>query len=87
MGLSSSVLCLSRAPFHRIVPGVVASPVDQVTLPVTFGPQEKFCTEYMQFEVADFEIAYNVFHGRWALTEFMTIPHYAYFVLMMSCPN
>jgi hypothetical protein len=41
----------------------------------------------MQFEVANFEMAYNVFLGRLALTKFMAIPHYAYLVLKMPCPN
>jgi hypothetical protein len=34
----------------------------------------------MQFEVANFEMTYNVFLGRPTLTKFMTIPHYAYLV-------
>jgi hypothetical protein len=33
--------------------------------------------------VADFEIAYNTFFGRPALTKFMAISHYAYLVLKM----
>jgi hypothetical protein len=41
----------------------------------------------MQFEVADFETAYNAFLGRHALTKFMTVPHYAYLVLKMPGPN
>jgi hypothetical protein len=41
----------------------------------------------LQFEVADFETAYNAFLGRAALTKFMTISHYAYLVLKMSGPH
>jgi hypothetical protein len=41
----------------------------------------------MQFELADFKMAYNAFLGRPALTKFMTIPHYAYLVLKISGPN
>jgi hypothetical protein len=37
MGLSRSLLCPSQAPFHGIVPGAAATPVGQITLPVTFG--------------------------------------------------
>jgi hypothetical protein len=33
--------------------------------------------------VADFEIAYNAFLGRLALTKFMAILHYAYLVLKL----
>jgi hypothetical protein len=54
---------------------------------VTFGTQENFRTEYMQFEVADFEMAYNAFLGRPALTKFMVIPQYAYLVLKMEGPK
>jgi hypothetical protein len=31
----------------------------------------------MQFEVNDFEMTYNAFLERLALTKFMAIPHYA----------
>jgi hypothetical protein len=54
---------------------------------VTFETQENFCTEYMQFEVDNFEMAYMTFLRRPGLTKFMTIPHYAYLVLKMPGPN
>jgi hypothetical protein len=41
----------------------------------------------MQFEVTDFETAYNAFLRRPALTKFMVIPHYAYLVLKIPGPN
>jgi hypothetical protein len=81
MGLSRSLLRTSWAPFHGIVPGAAATPVGQISLPITFGTRENFWTETIQFEVADFETAYNAFLGRLALTKFMAIPHYAYLVL------
>jgi hypothetical protein len=87
MGLSRSALRSSRVPFHRIVPGAAVTPVGQITPPVTSGTPENFRTEYMQFEVADFETAYNAFLGRPALTKFMAIPHSTYLVLKMSGPN
>jgi hypothetical protein len=31
----------------------------------------------MQFEVVDFEMAYNTFLGRPSLTMFISVPHYA----------
>jgi hypothetical protein len=83
MGLSRSLLCPSRAPFHGIVPGAAASSVGQISLPVTFRTQENFCTETVQFEVTDFETTYNAFLGRSALSKFMAILHYAYLVLKM----
>jgi hypothetical protein len=81
MRISSSVLCPSQAPFHRIVLRAAATPISQITLLVTFGTQENFHAECMQLEVANFETAYNAFLGRPALTKFMAIPHYAYLVL------
>jgi hypothetical protein len=83
MGLPRLALRPSRAPFHSIVPRVAVTPISQITLPVTFGSQENFHTENLQFEVADFEMAYNVFLGRPGLTKFMVVPHYAYLLLKM----
>jgi hypothetical protein len=73
----------SQAPFQCIILGVAATPVGQISLPVTFGTQENFRTETIQFEVTDFETAYNAFLGRLALSKFMVIPHYTYLVLKM----
>jgi hypothetical protein len=42
MGLSRSLLCTSRAPFHGIVPGAATMPMGQISLPVTFGAWENF---------------------------------------------
>jgi hypothetical protein len=81
--MSRIALHPSQAPFHEIVPGVAVTPVSQITLPMTFRTRENFHTEYMQFEVADFKMAYNAFLGRPTLTKFMAIPHYAYLVLNM----
>jgi hypothetical protein len=84
MGLPRSALQLCRDPFHGVIPGMSASPIGQITLLVTFRTQENF---YMQFEVANFEMAYNTFLGRHAITKFMAIPHYAYLVLKMLDPK
>jgi hypothetical protein len=86
MELSKSLLCSSRAPFHGIVPGAAVTPVSQIALPVTFGTRENSCTKTIQFEVADFETAYNAFLGRPTFSMFMAIPHYAYLVLKMPGP-
>jgi hypothetical protein len=83
MGLSRSLLHLSRTPFHGIVLGTPTTPIGQISLPVTFGTQENFWTKNIQFEMADFETAYNAFLRQPALTKFMAIPHYAYLVLKM----
>jgi hypothetical protein len=54
---------------------------------VTFGTRENFYAETIQFEVANFETAYNTFLGRLTLSKFMAIPHYAYLVLKMPGPR
>jgi hypothetical protein len=87
MGLSWSLLCPSRAPFYGIVPGAAATPVSQIALPVTFGTQENFRTETIQFEVTNFETVCNAFLGRATLFKFMAIPHYSYLVLKMPGPH
>jgi hypothetical protein len=83
MGLFRSLLHPSQAPFHGIVLGTAMTPVGQITLPVTFRTGENLCTENLQFNFVDFEMAYNAFLGQPALSKFMTIPHYAYLVLKM----
>jgi hypothetical protein len=83
MGLSISLLHPSWAPFHGIVPSEAVTPIGQISLPITFGTWENFCTETIQFEATDFETAYNDFLGWSALCKFMAIPHYTYLVLKM----
>jgi hypothetical protein len=87
MGLPRSALWSSRAPFHGVVPGATATPVGQITLPISFRIRENCHTEYMQLEVADFEMTYNAFLRRHALSKFMAIPHYSYLALKMSGPK
>jgi hypothetical protein len=62
-------------------------PLGQITLPVTFGTQANYQTEFIQFEVADFEASYHAILGRPELTKFMAIPHYSYLLLKMSGPH
>jgi hypothetical protein len=85
MRLSRSLLHPNWAPFHGVVPGVVASPIGQISLPITFRTQD-FCTETIQFEFTDFETVYNILLGHSTLSKFMAIPHYAYLVLKMLGP-
>jgi hypothetical protein len=54
---------------------------------MTFGTQENFCTETIQFEVTNFDTAYNAFLGRLALSKFMAISYYTYLVLKMPRPR
>jgi hypothetical protein len=58
-----------------------------VVLLVTFGEtRENYRTEYIKFEVADFETSDHVILGRPAIAKFMVVPHYTYLVLKMPSP-
>ena len=72
MGLQlAEMITPTSTPFYGIVPGKVAMPLGQITLPVTFGTPSNYRTEFIKFEVA----------------EFMAIPHYPYLLLKMPGPN
>nr|ABA97602.2 retrotransposon protein, putative, Ty3-gypsy subclass [Oryza sativa Japonica Group] len=77
----------SNAPFHGVIPGLSATPLGQITLPITFGARENFRTENVYFEVADFETAYHAILGRPALVMFMAVPHYTYMMMKMPSPR
>jgi hypothetical protein len=84
MGLAiSKMLTPSKAPFYGIIPGNTATPLGSVVLPVTFGMKNNYRTEYIQFEVADFDLSYHAILGRPALAKFMAVPHYVYLLLKM----
>jgi hypothetical protein len=82
------MLTKSTSPFYSIIPGNVAIPLGSVVLPVTFGEtRENYRTEYIKFEVADFETSYLAILGRPAITKFMVVPQYTYLVLKMPSPT
>jgi hypothetical protein len=74
-------------PFYGIVPSKAAMPLGRITLPVTFGTPTNYRTEFIQFEVADFETSYHAILRRPALAKFMAIPHYPYLLLKMPGPH
>jgi hypothetical protein len=81
------MLTKSTSPFYSIVPRNAAIPLGLVVLPVTFGEtRENYRTEYIKFEVADFETSYHAILGRPAIAKFMAVPHYTYLVLKMLSP-
>jgi hypothetical protein len=81
------MLTKSNTPFYSIVPGNAAIPLGSVVLPVTFGEsRDNYRTEYIKFEVADFETSYHAILGRPAIAKFMAVPHYTYLVLKMPSP-
>jgi hypothetical protein len=84
MGLDiTDMLTPSKTPFYGIVPGNLATPLRTVTLPVTFGTRENYRTEYIKFELENFESLYQAILGRPALAKFMAMPHYVYLLLKM----
>jgi hypothetical protein len=88
MGLDfAGLITPTGIPFYGIVPGKAAMPLGQITLPVTFGTQANYQTEFIQFEVADFETSYHAILRRLALAKFMAIPHYPYLPLKMPGPH
>jgi hypothetical protein len=70
-------------PFIGIVPNKAPYPMGRISLPVTFGMEENFRTEYLSFEIADFKSSYHAILGRPVVARFMAIPHYTYLVLKM----
>jgi hypothetical protein len=78
------MLTKSTSPFYGIVPGNAVIPLGSVVLLVTFGEtRENYRTEYIKFEVADFETSYHAILGRPAIAKFMAVPHYTYLLLKM----
>jgi hypothetical protein len=61
-------------------------PLGSITLPVTFGTEENFRTENVQFDVAELNLPFNAIIGRMTLYRLMAIAHYGYLVLKMSSP-
>jgi hypothetical protein len=72
-------------PFFGVGPQPVY-PLGSITLPVTFGTEENFRTENVQFDVAEVNLPFNAIIGRPTLYRFMAIAHYGYLVLKMSSP-
>jgi hypothetical protein len=82
--IPESKLTPSR-PFSGVGPDLVY-PVGTITLPVTFGTEDNFHTENVQFEVAEVNLPFNAIIGRPALYRFMDIAHYGYLVLKIPSP-
>jgi hypothetical protein len=83
----TDMLTKSASPFYGIVPGNAAIPLGSVVLPVTFGEtRENYRTEYIKFEVADFETSYHAILSKPAIAKFVVVPHYTNLVLKMPSP-
>jgi hypothetical protein len=80
----TDMLTKGVSPFYDIVPGTPAIPLGSVVLLVTFGETtENYRTEYIKFEVADFETSYHAILGKPVIAKFMAVPNYTYLVLKM----
>ncbi|XP_066324423.1 uncharacterized protein [Miscanthus floridulus] len=84
MGIDQSCIRSTEAPFHNIVPGKQAMPLEQIDLPVTFRSPTNYRTETLTFEVVGFHGTYHAIlhpgrevHGR---------PNYTYLKLNMLGP-
>ncbi|XP_039815127.1 uncharacterized protein LOC120678028 [Panicum virgatum] len=87
MGYDMTTLVPSDQAFYRFIPGAGSTPVGLVTLPVTFGTQTNYRTEYVNFEVAEFETSYHAILGRPSLAKFMAIPNHTYLLQKMPAPK
>jgi hypothetical protein len=74
-------------PFYGVVPDKAAYPIGRVCLPVTFGIEENFRTEYLTFDVTDIRSSYHAIFGRPMLAKFMAIPHHTNLIMKMPAPN
>jgi hypothetical protein len=77
------MLVPSKSPFYSIIPGNAVHPLGTVVHPVTFGMRENYRTDFIKFEVANFESSYHAILGHPALAKFMAVPHYVYLLLKM----
>jgi hypothetical protein len=77
MGLDLTDMVIpSKSSFYGIVLGNAVHPLGTAVLPVTFGMRKNYRTEFIKFEVANFESSYHAILGRPALAKFMAVPHY-----------
>jgi hypothetical protein len=87
LGVHLKELRESDTPFFGIVPTEGEYPLGHIYMPVTFGTPENYRTEFLRFEVANFDYGYNAIIGRPGLAKFMAIPHYTYMILKMPGPQ
>jgi hypothetical protein len=87
MGFDFNKMAAYDEPLYGVMPGKAAYPIGRVCLPITFGTEENFRTEYLTFEVADFRSSYHAIFRRPMLAKFMAIPHHTYLIMKMPAPN
>ncbi|XP_062217202.1 uncharacterized protein LOC133917314 [Phragmites australis] len=87
MGIPRSELKERAKPFHGITPNSSTMTFGQIELPVTFGAPDNFHIKKLNFDVVDFETAYNVILGHQMLGKFTVVVHYVYQVLKNLGPK
>jgi hypothetical protein len=87
LGVPLKELHESDTPFFGIVPTEGEYPLGHIYMSVTFRTPENYITEFLRFEVANFDCGYNAIIGRPGLAKFMAIPHYTYMILKMPGPQ
>jgi hypothetical protein len=78
-----------QVPYHRLMPTrsffmvteSSTTPIGQVRLPVTFGTQENYRTESLDFDIAYIVLPDNAILGYPALDKFMAAAHHGFNVL------
>jgi hypothetical protein len=80
LGVALKELHESDTPFFGIVPTEGEYPLGHIYMSVTFGTPKNYRTEFLRFEVANFDCGYNAIIGRPGLAKFMAIPHYTYMI-------
>jgi hypothetical protein len=87
LGIHLKELHESDTPFFDIMPTEGEYPLGHIYMPVIFGTPENYRTEFLRFDVANFDCGYNAIIGRPGLAKFMAIPHYTYMILKMPGPQ
>jgi hypothetical protein len=64
LGVHLKELRESDTPFFGIVPTEGEYPLGYIYMSVTFGTPENYRTEFLRFEVANFDCGYNAIIGR-----------------------
>jgi hypothetical protein len=87
LGVPLKELHESDTPFFGIVSTKGEYPLGHIYMSVTFETPKNYKTEFLRFEVTNFDCGYNSIIGRLGLAKFMAIPHYTYMILKMPGPQ
>ena len=89
--LSIAMFDQMQVPYERLMPtkpftGVTVgttTPIGQVSLLVTFGARSNYCTELIDFDVANLGLPYNTILGYPSLAKFMMVTHHMYNIVKL----